>query len=279
MNQTKTPQEKLLLGIGIGIAAALLVVAIVAAVIIYNVATPLLDTPSHEEPEVTLPPLPENLYDPEDFAMDGDYLGMISGEYMLGIDVSEWNREIDWKAVKDAGIEFAYIRIGGRGWGEAGNMYGDAMAQANYQGAKEQGLLVGVYFFSQAITAEEAREEALYCLEYTKDWELDLPIAMDWEYISDEARTGQISRRDLTDCVLEFNRTIVQGGRKMCLYTGAFILHQWMYPHELQEIPFWLAMYTTEMDYPYEFAMWQYTGKGRVPGISTDVDMNIMPIK
>ena len=72
MNQTKTPQEKLLLGIGIGIAAALLVVAIVAAVIIYNVATPLLDTPSHQEPEVTLPPLPENLYDPEDFVMDGD---------------------------------------------------------------------------------------------------------------------------------------------------------------------------------------------------------------
>ncbi len=279
MNQTKTPQDKLLWGIGIGLAAVLLAIVVVSAVIIYNVGASMIAPFLPGEPEATLPPQPANLYSPEDFVMEDGYMSLTAGEYMLGIDVSEWNGNIDWKAVKDAGIEFVYIRIGGRGWGQAGVMYGDGMAQTYYEGAKEQGLLIGVYFFSQATTAEEAAEEARYCLDYTKDWELDLPIAMDWEYVNNEARTAGISQRDLTDCVLSFCRTINQTGRKAVLYTGWEIRQRWMYPHEVKDIPFWLAMYTTNMDYPYEFAMWQYTGSGRVPGISTDVDMNIMPIK
>lgn len=279
MEQTKTKQNKVFLAIKLGLAVLLVAVAVAAAVVIYQVAASALEPLFYKEPEVTLPPQPENLYAPEDFVMEDGYMSLTAGDYMLGIDVSEWNGAIDWEKVKEAGIDFVYIRIGGRGWGQAGVMYGDGMAETYYQGAKEQGLLIGAYFFSQATNPEEAAEEARYCLEYTKDWELDLPIAMDWEYISEEARTAGISRRDLTDCVLEFNKTIVQGGRKMCLYTGEFILQQWMYPLELMEIPFWLAMYTTNMDYPYEFAAWQYTGSGRVPGVSTDVDMNIIPVK
>ena len=279
MNQTETPKDKLLLGIGISLAVVLLAVVIVSAVIIYNVGVAFITPFLPGEPEETLPPQPANLYAPEDFVMEDGYMRLTAGDYMLGIDVSEWNGNIDWKKVKEAGIEFVYIRIGGRGWGQAGNMYGDGMADIHYAGAKEQGLLIGAYFFSQATNAEEAREEAQYCLDYTKDWEMDLPIVMDWEYISGEARTAGISRRDLTDAVLSFCKTINQTGGKAALYTGWEIRQEWMYPYEVLDIPFWLAMYTTNMDYPYEFAAWQYTGSGRVPGISTDVDMNIMPVK
>lgn len=280
MNQTKTPRDKLLLGLGLGLGILALAIVIAAAVMLINMGAAMLAPLLPTEPAPTLPPLATNPYSPEDFVPDENgYMTLASGDYMLGIDVSEWNGNIDWQEVKDAGVEFVYIRVGGRGWGQAGVMYGDGLAQAYYEGAKEQGLLIGAYFFSQAATAEEAREEALYCLEATAGWEMDLPIVMDWEYISDEGRTNGMTRRQRTDCVLEFCRTVARAGKRAALYTGWDILQNWMYPHELEEIPFWLAMYTTNMDYPYRFAVWQYTGSGRVPGISTDVDMNIMPIK
>ena len=95
-----------------------------------------------------------------EFGYDGDYLTCLSRQSILGIDVSKYQGEIDWQKVKAAGVEFVMIRIGYRGYGQAGTLGTDAMAQENYQGAKEAGLKVGGYFFSQAITTEEAIEEA-----------------------------------------------------------------------------------------------------------------------
>ena len=129
MNQTKTPRDKLLLGLGLGLGILALAVVIAAAVMLINMGAAMLAPLMPTEPAPTLPPLAENSYDPEDFVMQEGYMTLASGEYMLGIDVSEWNGDIDWQAVKEAGVEFVYIRVGGRGWGQAGVMYGDGMAQ------------------------------------------------------------------------------------------------------------------------------------------------------
>ena len=278
MNQTKTPLEKLLLYLGIGLAAVLVAVAIAALVFLINTGSAMLSHFTPTEPEPTAPPLLKNTYGPEDFALQDGYMTCLASDYMLGIDVSQWNGEIDWAAVKSAGIQFVFIRAGGRGWGEEGTLYSDSMAQAYYEGAKEQGLLIGAYFFSQAITTQEAREEARYALQLVSSWELDLPLVIDWEYVGEDARTAGISRRQLTDCILSFCQTVEENGRKPMFYTGWEFYENWMYPQELTDLPMWLAMYSTSMEFPYRFTLWQYTGSGSVPGISTDVDMNIMPI-
>lgn len=278
MNETKTPQDKLLFGLGLGLIVLVLAVAIVAAAVVLSTGRAMLEPLLPKAPEPTEPPPPANIYSEADFALEGNYLTCLAGQSMLGIDVSEWNGNIDWQAVKEAGIQFVFIRAGGRGWGQAGVLYPDGMAQSHYEGAKAAGLLVGAYFFSQATNEEEGREEARYCLELIKDWELELPVVMDWEYISEEARTAGLTRRQRTDSVLGFCAEIRRSGHVPMLYTGAEIRDRWMYPKELENIPFWLAMYSTKMDYPYRFACWQYTGSGRVPGITGDVDINIMPI-
>ena len=97
-----------------------------------------------------------------------------------GIDVSTWNKQIDWNAVKASGIDFAFIKVGGRGWGSAGTLYHDSRALENLKGAKAAGIKIGVYFFSQAITEKEAAEEAQYTINYLHTYgiSIDLPIAM-----------------------------------------------------------------------------------------------------
>lgn len=99
-----------------------------------------------------------------------------------GIDVSTWNKQIDWSAVKASGIDFAFIKVGGRGWGSAGTLYHDSRALENLKGAKAAGIKIGVYFFSQAITEKEAAEEAQYTINYLHTYgiSIDLPIAMDF---------------------------------------------------------------------------------------------------
>ena len=118
-------------------------------------------------PEVTAPVIQENLYGPEDFQFEGDYMTCISGESLLGIDVSHHQAHIDWQQVAASGIRFAMIRVGYRGI-ETAELYMDDRAVENLQGALAAGLQVGVYFFSQAITPEEAVEEAEYTLDIIK---------------------------------------------------------------------------------------------------------------
>ena len=223
--------------------------------------------------EPTEPPIPLNRFTPEDFQFEGDYLTCNSEWYLLGIDVSKYQGYIDWQQVKDAGMSFAMIRVGFRGYGQAGNMVADDMAQTNYQGAKNAGLKVGAYFFSQATTPEEAVEEAKMALELTKDWDMELPIVFDWEYIGDYARTAEVSDRMLTDCAIAFCEEIKAAGRKPMIYVapwfGKLILE------DLTEYPQWLALYTGKMTYRYHFDMWQYTCTATVPGVTGDCDVNV----
>lgn len=238
--------------------------------------TTLAPTEATTEPTVpaTYPPPPENPYGPADFYYEGTYLTCAAGEAVLGIDVSTWQGEIDWQQVKGAGIEYAIIRVGYRST-DLGNLAMDDYAKINYQGATDAGVKVGAYFFSQAITVEEAEEEARYVLAAVKDWRVDMPIVYDWEYVSDTARTADMDARLLTDCTKAFCSIIEDAGYDSMIYFNRDQSHKQMYLEELTDFGFWLAMYDRAMDYPYKIDMWQYSCTGFVPGIDGHVDMNL----
>ena len=233
-----------------------------------------------QQPETTqattLPPPEENPYTSLDFGEDENgYLTCLTGESILGVDVSAWQETIDWQQVKNAGMEFAIIRMGGRGTSE-GTLYPDSYLQANYEGAKEAGLMVGGYFFSQAITPEEATEEANYVLSLIEGMEMDMPIVYDWEYVDEESRTANLDPRTLTDCTKAFCETIRAAGHDAMIYFNIDQSHKQMYLEELTDYPFWLASYTTQLEYPYKIDMWQYTNQGSVPGINGNADINLL---
>lgn len=194
---------------------------------------------------------------------------------LLGVDVSVHQDNIDWAKVKESGIDFAMVRLGYRGYGT-----GEAQLDENYaeniQGARDAGLYAGVYFFSQAITAEEAVEEANLVIESLDGLDVNYPVVYDWEIIYDDtARTDNISVDVLTDCCVAFCETIKNAGYTPMIYqnkrTSIFKLDL----NRLNDYDFWLAEYNTEPTYYYDFDMWQYTSTGRVPGIEGDVDLNI----
>ena len=238
------------------------------------------DVPEVTEP-TTLPPPETNPYSTPDFAIGDDgYLTCLSGESMLGIDVSYVQQSIDWAQVKAAGVDFAMIRVAGRGWGEEGKLYFDDYWRTNYQRAKENGILVGCYFFSQAISPEEAAEEAEFLLAQLNGLPMDMPIVYDWEYIdpmsvSGVPRTVAVGARTITDCAKAFCDTILAAGYAPMIYFNADQSFDLMYLEELTCYPFWLASYTTQLSYPYKVDMWQYTDCGTVPGINGPVDINL----
>lgn len=227
--------------------------------------------------EETLPPPPENPYEPIDFDTNEETgeITLTSGEGIKGIDVSEWQGDIDWQQVKDSGVEFVIIRVGGRGT-ESGGLYSDDMANTYYEGATAAGLKVGAYIFAQSITVEEAIEEAEFVLDAVKDWDVQMPLVYDWEYVDEVARTSDMDARTLTDMAKAFCQTIKEAGYEPMLYFGRSQSIDLLNLEELVEYPFWLAMYSTIMDYPYKIDMWQYTDEGKVPGIAGNVDMNIL---
>ena len=226
--------------------------------------------------EETLPPPPENPYGPIDFIHEEETgeITLESGEGIKGIDVSEWNGQIDWQQVKDSGVEFVIIRVGGRGT-EGGDIYSDEMAQTYYEEATAAGLKVGAYFFSQSVTVEEAVKEAQYVLDVVKDWDVQMPLVYDWEYVDATARTADTGPRALTDMAKAFCDTIKGAGYTPMIYFGRSQSKDLLILEELVDYPFWLAMYSTIMDYPYKIDMWQYTEEGSVPGIDGNVDLNL----
>lgn len=223
----------------------------------------------------TLPPVPQTRLTAEDFTLQDGYMTCTAVPSRLGIDVSTFQGEIDWKKVAEAGITFAIIRVGGRGYGESGNLYTDKRAQENYKGAKEAGLEVGAYFFSQAVNEAEAVAEAEYVLEQVKDWQITMPIVFDWEYISEEARTAYVEPQMLTDCMNAFSARIRQAGLRPMIYVNMDQAADSFYIEEVQDTALWLAMYDGWKENPHKVDMWQYTNTGKVPGISGNVDINI----
>ena len=259
----------------------LIALVVVVAALLILLAVILKPAPQNAQLKATTPPAPTyapldaNPYVPEDFEEVDGYLTCITGPCSVGIDVSEYQGDIDWEKVKGAGIEFVFIRLGGRGWGMEGNLYADSKAQQYYEGAKAVGLEVGAYFFSQALTVKEAIEEAAYALSLMEGWELDLPLVYDWEYVGSYARTAFMRPRTLTNCTLAFCNILQASGVEAMVYFNVSQGEDLLYLEELADYPFWLAMYEAPMNYPYEVEYWQYTEAGTVPGIRGNVDINL----
>lgn len=224
--------------------------------------------------EPTVPQPEPNPYDAEDFVFENGFLTCTAAETMVGIDVSVHQGTIDWQQVAAAGVDFVMIRAAYRGY-KYGQVNADDNALSNIQGAKDAGLLVGVYIYSQAINVAEAVEEAQFLLDMLEGVELDLPITFDWERFSDEARTANVSNRTVTDCAIAFCEAIRAGEREAMIYFNTTQALEELSLPELAEYPFWLAQYDTDMMFPYRVYMWQYSCTGSVPGISGNVDLNI----
>lgn len=225
--------------------------------------------------EPTLLPIDLNPIGMSDFYMEGDYLACLATPSVLGIDVSEWQgSQIDWKKVKEAGVEFVMIRVAWRG-SEQGVLTADTYAQANYAGASAAGIKVGAYIFSQAITPDEAVEEARYLLDAVKDWHIEMPLVFDWEFIDATSRTANMDPRTLTDCAIAFCQTVKNAGYTPMIYFNTNQSLEMLYLVELEDYLFWLAQYDTVLRYDYKIDMWQYTETGKVPGIAGPVDINL----
>ena len=289
------------------IISGVLAVAIVAAVVIFitskKTKTAQSDTPTEfvehkldtfksndtieiDDPELghlvleTLKGAPKNTYINENFKTDENNIKeyYVDGQAASsqGVDLSEYQGDVDFKILKDAGIDYVMLRIGGRGYGDTGNLFDDAMFDQNYENATKAGLKVGAYFFSQSISMEEAKEEADYVIERLDGRTLDYPVAYDFEQIEDDdARTDNVTSKELTDMAETFCDEIVKQGYKSMIYSNTYLMY-YMYDLEtMKNYDFWVADYG---DYPsmyYGFSMWQYTKDGHIPGIDETLDLNV----
>lgn len=256
------------------IAAGVVLLVLLAVLLLFPAESASGETTPQTTVETTLPMPDANVFTPMDFGYDGAYLTCLTDESVMGIDISTFQKEIDFEQVKAAGVEFVMIRLGYRGSIE-GILFEDEWAQINYQGAKAAGLKVGGYFFSQSISPEEAVEEADYAMQIVKDWELEMPLVYDWEFLQEGYRTDSVDARMLTDCTKAFCQRVEAAGYDAMVYFNPDQSRKRMYLQELTEYGFWLAMYTDEMEYPYKVDMWQYTCTGSVPGINGNVDINL----
>lgn len=192
-----------------------------------------------------------------------------------GIDVSKYQEDIDWKKVAEDGVEFAMIRVGYRGYG-TGAMVLDGKAIQNIEGALSAGIKVGVYFFSQAITEEEAREEAKFVIDTIKKYDITYPIVFDTEEIlNEEPRTEGLTSDELTDIAIAFCEEVESQGYISAIYANLRWFALSLDMSRLDKYYKWYAYYDSNLYFPYKISMWQYSENGNVNGITGSVDMNI----
>ncbi len=193
----------------------------------------------------------------------------------LGVDVSEYQGDIDWDAVAENGISFAMVRLGSRGYTE-GALRTDSLYEYNLDGAAAAGLQVGAYYYSQATTVAEAIEEADLVLELLNGRALDLPIAFDHEQNPDPASRGNaVDSETLTQAALAFCQRIEAAGYKSMIYGNASDISRFDLD-QLGDRLIWYAEYgSAEPGGQFDFCLWQYDSEGIVDGIDAAVDMNL----
>ena len=205
--------------------------------------------------------------------------GVDSDDIKLIIDVSSNQGKIDWQAVADAGVEAAIIRIGYRGR-NSGKVYEDDWYEYNLREARKAGLIVGAYFYSQAITVEEAVEEARFLLKRIRGYHVTLPVAIDYEYesmsvygdLSGRLYEAGLTPREATDVVLAFCREIENAQYDPMIYANKDMFTNSLIVGELDgKYRIWLAAYSLETKYRREYAFWQCTNSGVVSGIKGHV--------
>lgn len=201
-------------------------------------------------------------------------LGFANGTGRLGIDVSRWNKTIDWEKVKEDGIEFAIIRCGYRG-ASSGALVLDPMYEDNIKGAIRAGIPVGVYFFTQATSEVEAIEEASMVIRLIEDYDVDYPVFLDSESAGGDGRADKLDTADRIKYHKAFLETIASAGYETGLYASKNWLNNRLDMTQMSQYKVWLAEYADVPTYDEYFHMWQYTSKGTVNGIETKVDLNL----
>lgn len=263
-----TPVDKLKKTV---LIAAVTMLLIVAAVIVVKTEIPYPDVPNND-----VEGLQPNPFSAEDFTYQDGYMTCLAGESWLGIDVSHHQGDIRWDEVADAGIRFAMIRLGHRAVSD-GVVREDRYWQENISGARDAGLLVGVYFYSQAVSVEEAKEEAAFVLDALDGLPLDFPVVFDWEIYSDTSRNAHVDAATLNDCAIAFCEAISDAGYEPMVYFNLDLANRLWDLERMQQQGYtmWLALYRNQMNWEYRPDMWQYTETGSVPGIDTPVDLNL----
>ncbi len=194
----------------------------------------------------------------------------------FGIDVSKHNGEINWDIVGKTEVSFAFIRLGYRGYG-TGKLALDDQYINNMEGIKQTGIDVGVYFFTQAISEEEAVEEAEFLLANIEDYNLDLPIVIDVEKLDvTDPRTKDLTVEERTDFCIAFCKRIEAEGYETIIYGNLITFMELLDITRLEEYKKWFAFYdNAEYYYPYDFDIWQYSESGLLDGVNEKVDFNV----
>ena len=198
-----------------------------------------------------------------------------SGEYVEGIDVSRYNGDIDWEQVANA-VDFAIIRVGYRGYGN-GDIGVDSNYAVNLENANKAKIPVGVYFYSQAITVEEAEEEARLAIDLIKPYKIKLPVFIDFEFPldSDKKRTGRLedahlSGREAAEIINAFCRKVKDAGYYAGVYASSSILNFEVKTSDLDnDIYIWVADYNDRVTYLGQYDLWQYTKSGKCEGVNS----------
>lgn len=223
--------------------------------------------------------LAKNTYDQDSFQADGDGVMhyYVDGERASrkGIDVSRYQDKIDWEEVAEDEVDYAFIRLGIRGYTE-GEILEDETFETNISGALKNDIDVGVYFFTQAMSEEEAEEEAEFVIESIAPYKVTYPVVIDVEAVtSTNARGNDLTSAERTKYCITFCEKIKEAGYTPMIYGNLKTFMLLLDIEELEEYDKWFAYYDDMYYFPYDFKIWQYTNKGKVSGIKGDVDLNI----
>lgn len=219
------------------------------------------------------------VYDEENEEWSGTatYMQGTPEEAKKGVDVSTFQGDIDWKKVKKSGMDFAIIRLGFRGY-ESGKIVLDNKFEDNVKGSTEAGLDTGVYFFTEALTEQEAIEEADFVIENLKEYKINMPVVIDVEESAnvDKTRTRDLTADQRTKNVIAFCERIKEAGYDVMIYGNLKSFMIMMNIDELEGYDKWFAYYRYPFHFPYKIKMWQYTAYEKIDGIQEKADVNLM---
>lgn len=224
--------------------------------------------------------LKKNSYNSENLVIDdkGELSYQEDGQTVSkkGIDVSRYQGDIDWERVRADGVEFAFIRAGIRGYG-TGKLVPEEGFADNLVEAVNAGVDVGAYFFSQAVNEAEAVEEADLVINALSGNGIPYPVVYDLEKVkSPDGRMNGMSKEEMTKVCIAFCERIKEAGYTPMIYGNLETFCLMLDMKQLEDYPKWFAFYQEEFYFPYDYQIWQYSDKGRVDGITGDVDMNIL---
>ena len=231
--------------------------------------------------ERVLGQIPVNPYNTEFFYLEDGFMAYHdeNGKKIswLGVDLSYHQENVNWDELQNSGIDFVILRCGYRGYSEGGlvkdEKFDEYAAQCN-----ARDIPLGVYFFTQAISVEEAEREADFVIDLIKDYKISYPVAFDTEYVSDagaRTNTEEIDEDLRTEMCIAFCERIRQAGYYPMIYASENWIRRELNFEALQDYDFWAPQYLEENDFMYDFTIWQYTERGFIKGVDEQVDLDI----